>query len=328
MQFITGRFISQSIGLIAELGIADLLADGPMNAADLAARTDVNADALYRLLRAVSMVGVFTETAPKTFALTPMSETLRSGVHGSMRDMVLWLTSETNYKCWGDLKYSVKTGLPAADKVLGADTFEYFTKVNPAVGEIFNNAMTDFATESHSTAVAAYDFSGFKKIVDVGGGHGALISAILNATPGLQGVVFDLPEVVAGAPKLLAERGVADRCDTVGGDFFEGVPAGADAYVSSVVLHDWSDEKATTILSNIRKAMAPGGKVLSIDAVIPAGNEPYPGKIIDLEMLVMTPGGRERTADEWAALYAGAGLKLTRIIPTKSYTCIIEGEAA
>lgn len=327
MQFITGRFISVAVGLVAKLGIADFLAEGPKSSNDMAARADVNADALYRLLRTVSMVGVFTEVEPRVFALTPVGEVLRSGIPGSMRDMVLWITSETNYTCWGELEYSVKTGLPATDKVLGMQVFDYFTHKNPAMGEIFNNAMTDFATESHSTAVAAYDFSGFKRIVDVGGGHGALMSAILGANPNLQGIVFDLPEVVAGAPKLLAERGVADRCETVGGDFFESVPTGADAYVSSVVLHDWSDELACKILTNVRKAMNPSGKVLSIDAVIPAGNDPYPGKILDLEMLVMTPGGRERTAEEWSALYASAGLKLTRIIPTKSYTCVIEGEA-
>jgi len=201
-------------------------------------------------------------------------------------------------------------------------------KTNPAVGDVFNNAMTTFATESHATAVEAYDFSVFKKIVDVGGGHGALMAAILKVNPNLYGVVYDLPEVVAGTGKLLAERGVADRCEAIGGDFFESVPAGADAYISSVVLHDWSDDKAAIILTNMRKAMSPGGKVLTVDAVIPPGNDPYPGKVIDLEMLVMTPGGRERTADEFAALYAMAGLRLTRIIRTQSYTCVIEGEAA
>jgi len=329
MQFVTGRFISQSIGLIAELGIADFIDDnGPMSAADLAAKADVNADALYRLLRAVSMVGVFVEVSPKVFDLTELGKTLRTGTPGSMRDMILWITSDTNYQCWGDLRYSVKTGLPAADKVLGMPVFEYFFQKNPAVGEIFNNAMTDFATVSHSTAIEAYDFGQFKKVVDIGGGHGALMSAILMVNENVNGIVYDLPEVVAKTPELLAARGVADRCEAIGGDFFQSVPAGADCYVSSVVLHDWSDELACKILTNIRKAMAPGAKVLSIDAVVPAGNEPYVGKIIDLEMLVMTPGGRERTADEWKALYASAGLKLTKIVPTKSYTCVIEGEAA
>ena len=329
MQFATGRFVSQCVGLVAELGIADHLDDGPMSAAELAAKVDVNADALYRVLRALSMVGVFVETSPKVFELTEVGKTLRSNTPGSMRDMVLWITSDTNYQCWGELRYSVKTGKPAANKVLGTDdVFQYFFHKNPAVGDVFNNAMTDFATTSHATAVEAYDFGQFKKIVDVGGGHGALMSAILMVNENVNGVVYDLPEVVAKTPELLKARGVADRCEAIGGDFFESVPAGADAYVSSVVLHDWSDELACKILTNIRKAMAPGAKVISIDAVIPAGNEPYPGKIIDLEMLVMTPGGRERTADEWAALYASAGLKLTNIYPTKSYTCVIEGVAA
>jgi hypothetical protein len=329
MQFITGRFVSASVGVVAKLGIADLLANGPKTATYLAEHADVNADALYRVMRMLSMVGVFAETDPKTFVLTPIGDTLRSNVPGSMLGMALWITSPTNYDCWGELMYSVKTGQPAANKVLGVDNvFEYFFVKKLEVGEVFNNGMTTFATEAHSTAVEAYDFSVFKKVVDVGGGHGALMSAILRVNPNLHGVVYDLPQVIAGTHKLLAERGVADRCEAVGGDFFESVPAGADAYVSSVVIHDWDDERAVKILSNMRQAMAPGGKVLTIDAVIPPGNDPYPGKVIDLEMLVMTPGGRERTANEFAALYARAGLKLTRIIPTQSYTCVIEGVAA
>lgn len=329
MQLITGRFVSASVGVVAKLGIADLLSSGPKTASFLAEKTDVNADALYRVMRMLSMVGVFAETDPKTFVLTPIGDTLRSNMSGSMLGMALWITSPTNYDCWGELMYSVKTGLPAANKVLGVDNvFDYFFGQRPDVGEVFNNGMTTFATEMHSTAVEAYDFGQFKKIVDVGGGHGALMSAILKANPGLRGIVYDLPQVVAGTPALLAERGVADRCEAIGGDFFESVPAGADAYVSSVVLHDWSDDKASIILSNMRKAMNPGGKVLTIDAVVPPGNDPYPGKVVDLEMLVMTPGGRERTAEEFAALYASAGLKLTRIVRTQSYTCVVEGEAA
>jgi len=232
MQFIIGRFVSEAVGVIAKLGIADMLASGPKTADEMAAKADVNADALYRVLRATAMVGVLAETELRTFVLTPVGDTLRSNVPGSMLGMALWITSSTNYQCWGDLMYSVKTGLPAANKVLGSDVFEYMFHTNPEVGDVFNNAMTSFATESHSTAVEAYNFSQFKKIVDVGGGHGALMSAILHANPGLYGVVFDLPEVAAGAPKLLAARGVADRCEIVGGDFFESVPAGADAYIS------------------------------------------------------------------------------------------------
>jgi hypothetical protein len=328
MQFITGRLISQSIGVVARLGVADLLANGPKTAEDLASATDAHADSLYRVMRCLAMVGIFTELEPRTFALTPVGDTLRSNVHGSMRNMALWLTSEEHYRCWSEMAYSVRTGLPAADKVLGAQVFEYFRDTNRALGEVFNNAMTTFATESHSTAVEAYNFGQFKKIVGVGGGHGALMSAILAANPDVYGVVFDLPEVVAGAKKLLAERDVADRCETVGGDFFKSVPAGADAYVSSVVIHDWSDEKAAIILGNCRKAMNPGGKIILIDAVIPPGNDPHPGKVIDLEMLVMTPGGRERSAGEFAKLFEIAGLKLTKIVPTNSYTCVIEGESA
>jgi hypothetical protein len=328
MQLITGRFITESVGVVAKLGVPDMIADGEATAEHLASKTDMNPDAFYRVMRMLAMVGVFAETAPRTFALTPIGQTLRPNVPGSMLNMALWLTSPEHYKCWGELGYSVKTGLPAADKVLGKQVFDYFNEDNTALGEIFNNAMTSFATASHSTAVHAYDFSQFAKIVDVGGGHGALMSAILGANPSVKGVVYDLPSVVAGAPKLLAARGVADRCEAIGGDFFESVPPGADAYVASVVIHDWSDDKAAVILANCRKAMNPGGKVLLVDCVIPPGNDPYPGKAIDLEMLVMTPGGRERTAEEFTALFAKAGLKLTQIIPTMSLTCIIEGEAA
>jgi hypothetical protein len=328
MQLITGRFVSAAVGVVAKLGIADMLASGPKTADDMAKRADVHAESLYRVLRMLSMVGVLVETEPHTFALTPVGDTLRSNVPGSMLGMALWITSPTNYQCWGELMYSVKTGQPAADTVLGMPVFEYLFHENPDVGEVFNNAMTAFATESHSTAVEAYNFGDFKKVIDVGGGHGALMSAILKANPGVYGVVFDLPEVVAGAGKLLSERGVADRCETVGGDFFQSVPSGGDAYVSSVVIHDWSDEKAAIILSNIRQAMNPGAKVLLVEAVIPHGNDPHPGKVIDLEMLVMTPGGRERTANQFATLFAMAGLKLTRIVPTQSYTSVIEAEAA
>lgn len=328
MQLVTGRFVSEAVGVVAKLGIADMLANGPKTSMEMAERAGVNADALFRVLRLAAMVGVVSETEPRTFVLTPVGDTLRSDAPGSMLGMALWLTSSTNYKCWGDLMNCVETGEPAARKVLGMSFFDYATHANPELGEIFNNAMTAFATQSHATAVEAYNFGQFKKIVDVGGGHGALMSAILKANPEVYGVVFDLPEVVAGAPKLLAERDVADRCEAVGGSFFESVPAGADAYIASVVIHDWSDEKAVEILTNCRRAMNPGGKVILIEGVIAPGNGPSPGKILDLEMLVMTEGGRERTEEDFRAIFAAAGLNLTHFIATQAYTFVIEGEAA
>ena len=326
IQLATGHLVSSALQVVARLRIADRLASGPQPVQVLAADAGVQEDALYRVLRALASVGVFDEVAPRRFALTAAGTLLRSDVPGSMHPMALWISSPFHFKVYGELIHSVRTGQPAAEKVTGVPVFEYFPK-DPELSEIFNDAMTAFSNAVIPAALKAYDFSGIELLVDVAGGHGAVLTAILREYPTIRGVLFDLEHVVAGAKGLIAEARVGDRCRVESGDFFKAVPAGGDAYVMKHIIHDWDDERATAILRNIRTAMGEKrGRVILLESVIQPGNAPDFGKIIDLEMLAM-PGGRERTAEEFRALLAGAGFELTRVIPTESPLSVIEARA-
>jgi SAM-dependent methyltransferase len=229
------------------------------------------------------------------------------------------------WRPWGELHHCVKTGERSFDRIFGIPPFAYLAQ-NPAAAAIFDDAMTGWSMQNSMGVAADYDFSGIGTLTDVGGGHGYLLATILKANPSLRGVLYETPEVCAGAQARLAAEGVADRCRVAAGDFFASVPDGTDACILKSVIHDWDDAQATTILRNCRRAVGPGGRVLLAEMVIPPGNDPHVGKLIDLEMLVMA-GGHERTEAQFRDLLAGAGLPMTRIVPTAAPTCVIEGVA-
>ncbi len=317
-----GALMSQAVYVAAKLGVADLLAEKPRTVAELAAATETNRHALYRVLRSLASAGIFEETDPKVFALTPLAEPLRSDAPNSVRNGVIFMGEEWHWRVWGEMLYSVKTGKPAWGRVHGGEVFDYFG-VNPEQSEIFNRAMTDMSVTTAPAVVEAYDFSGIGTVADIAGGHGYLLAQVLKANPNARGVLFDVQPVLAGAGQLLEREGVSDRVEKVAGDFFARVPAAADVYMMKHIIHDWDDERAVMILRNVNEAMKRDGRVLLLEIIVPEGNEPHMSKVMDLEMLV-SPGGVERTAGEYRELLAAAGLRLTRIIPTKSPFSIIE----
>ena len=326
MQMLFGAQMQRSVCLAARLGIPDLLADRPQTAEEIAAKTGTHAPSLYRLLRTLASIGVFAEDAEEKFELTPISALLRSDAPGSVRDFAVMMGEEWIWQAWGELTYSVKTGGVAHEKAQGMGSFEFFQK-NAEAGKVFNAAMTNFTRAIIPAVVEACDFSPINRLVDVAGGHGLLLAGVLKANPHLEGVLFDLPFVIEGAGRLLEQEGVSQRVELVSGNFFESVPAGADAYMMKHIIHDWDDESSVKILRNICSVMNENGKVLIIEMVVPEGNDPHPSKALDILMLVME-GGKERTKDEYAKLLEASGLRLTKVIPTKSPYSVIEGERA
>jgi O-methyltransferase domain/Dimerisation domain len=325
MQLISGFKISACISVVAQLGIADLLAGGPKPVSQLAAAAQVNEDALYRVLRALASVGVFTETAPRAFANTPASELMRSGTRDSMRDVMIWMGDAFHFRVYAELMHSVKTGGTAVKKFTGSEAFEYFEQ-DKAEGELFNAAMTSFSAALMPAVLEAYDFGGLGTLADVAGGHGFALTSILQEHSDLRGILFDLPHVVSGAKPRIESLGLAGRCQIVAGDFFQSVPS-ADSYVMKNIIHDWDDARALTILKNCAGAMGGKGKVILIENVISPGNEPHFAKWLDIDMLTLA-GGRERTQAEFASLFSQAGLRFSRIVPTKSPVCVVEAVKA
>ena len=323
LQLATGYVVSTALQLAVQLGVADHLAAAPRTARELAAATGANEDALYRVLRALSSVGVFDEVAPRRFALTPAADLLRKDAPRSIHDLVLFIADPLHLRVYADAIESVRTGRPAAEVTLGMPVFEYFAK-HPEYSEVFNNAMTTFSGAIVPAVLEAYDFGSIGTLVDVAGGHGQLLTSILRQYPKMRGVLMDLDHVVAGAHRQVEAAGVSDRCQIVAGDFFKAVPPGGDAYVMKSIIHDWDDDRAAQILRSIHTAMGSArGIVLLLEGVIAAGNEPSLGKVMDLEMLLM-PGGRERSADEFRTLFDRAGFDLMRIVPTQSPVSVIE----
>ena len=316
-----GAMMTQALYVAAKLKIADLLAEKPVSVAELARATETHERSLYRVLRSLAGVGIFAETEPQTFTNTAYSEPLRSDAPNSMRDGAIFMGEKYHYNVWGEMMHSVKTGETAWKKTHGAEVFDYFNE-NAAEAEIFNRAMTAMSQGSAPAVVEAYDFSGIGTLADIAGGHGFLLAQILKANPNVKGILFDMPPVVASAPALLEKDAVKDRVEIVGGDFFNGVPT-ADAYVMKHIIHDWDDERSVKILQTIHRAMRDNGKLLIVETVVPEGNEPHFSKLIDLEMLT-SPGGAERTANEYRELLAQAGFELKRIVPTKSPMSVIE----
>jgi hypothetical protein len=327
LQIAGGAFLSQAIYVAAKLGIADLAADGPKHVSSLAESTGMDERSLYRVLRALAGIGVFTEAEPRTFANTPMAKALRADHPRSTRDMIIWMGEEPHWQVYGDMLHSVKTGKPAWDHVHGEPVFPYLFQTNTELGEIFNRAMTSYSEQSIPGVLAAYDFSGAGTVADIAGGHGRLLAAVLEANPAAKGILFDLPPVLAGAPEMLESHGVRDRVELVEGDFFTQIPVKADIYMMKHIIHDWYEDNCEKILRNIRANMPDDGRVLIIETVVPEGDVPHFSKVIDLEMLV-SPGGVERTATEFETLLENSGFRLTRIIPTQGMMSLIEAVKA
>jgi SAM-dependent methyltransferase len=328
LDLIVGYWVSELVHVVARLGVADVLKGGPKSPADLARAVGADPATLHRVLRALASVGVFVERKDGRFALTPLGATLRSDRPDSLRAFAIMMVDDYWFQAWSDLLQSVKTGQTAFDRVHGMKIFDYFGK-HPDKARAFGEAMTSISGTENPVVAAGYDFSKVRTLVDVGGSHGHLLAAILKANRKLKGVLFDLPQVLDQARNApyVNDKQIAGRIELAAGDFFQSVPAGADAYIMKYIIHDWDDDLCLKILGNCRRAMAPNGRVLVVDAVIPPGNDPHWGKLLDINMLV-GPGGRERTRSEFAQLFARAGLKVTRIIPTASPLSIVEGVSA
>jgi hypothetical protein len=313
LQMLTGFQISQALYVAARLGVADQLLDGPRSAGDIADAVGADPSSLRRLLRTLASLGVFAESEPGIFAVTPLGRTLAADEPGSVRDMALmWM--ETHYDPFARLIDTVKTGVTAADIHYGAPFFDWISQYPDQVSQ-FTGAMANLTAGLKAGAVAAYDFNGAGKIVDIGGADGALLAQILAGAPATTGVTFDLPHVIAEAAASIKAHGLGDRLGAESGDFFEAVPSGADTYLLSIVLHDWDDERAGQILKNIRTAAEPGATVIALEPVMPAGDVPPLSKLLDLTMLAMT-GGLERTEDEHRQLFERAGLNFHHVVAT------------
>jgi hypothetical protein len=318
-QSFAGSWITQALGVVAELAIADRLAGGPRTADELAEETGSDGCSLYRLLRALASVGVFTEGEDGRFALTPTAELLRTGVPGSQRYSAI-ITAGEIHAAWGELLHSVKTGEPGFQKRHGVSFFQYIL-ANPQRHAMYDSAMNEIHGPESEPMLDAYDFSGVSTVVDIGGGNGMLLEAILRRHPSIRGTLFELPEVAQRARASFANTDIADRLAFVGGDFFQTVPS-ADAFVLRHVVHDWQDADAEAILRNCRKAMRPEARILVIETVLPPGDQPCFGKWLDLMMLLV--GGRERTEEQYRRLFSAAGLRLSRIVPTAHEVSVIE----
>ncbi|HUN87638.1 MAG TPA: methyltransferase [Terriglobales bacterium] len=324
LQFSTGYMISAALYPVVKLGIPDILANGSRTVADLARETGTNEDFLYRVMRVLASVGIFAEHDLRSFALTAISELLCRNAPGSVRDQVLWMNNQFHFHVWSEMSHALKTGGNATEHLFGKPCFEVFAPGEEITTE-FNHAMTSISAGTIPAVLEAYSFFGIKTLVDVGGGHGKLISEILLQYPQMKGVLFDVGHVVAEAKPMIAQHGLADRLSTVAGSFFETVPHGGDAYIMQHIIHDWDDAKAITILKHVRRALenVVDGKLIILDGVVSPHSGQDFNKLIDLEMMLM-PGGRERTEAEFRELLARAGFKLTRVVPTKSIVAVIE----
>ncbi|UMB70781.1 acetylserotonin O-methyltransferase [Mycobacterium paraterrae] len=325
MEMVLGAWVAQAITAAANLGIADALADGPLTADQLASAVGADADAISRLLRALETRGIFRQRRDGRYELTPMADTLRSDADVSLSAWAQFMGSPQHREHWSHLPDAIRTGRAVIPDLRGKPFFEYMLD-EPEFADLFNGAMTSVSELAISSVIAGYDFSPYATIVDVGGGHGRLLSAILEAAPNSRGILFDLPNVVAGAPVILGKHGVADRVRIAEGSFFNDVPSGGDAYVLKSIIHDWADDDAVRILRNVRRAAAPGANVLLVETVIPRHHREFPGKWVDLEMLLVA-ASRERTAAEHADLMKLAGFRLTRVVETASPFGVVEAVA-
>lgn len=322
MGLITGYWVSQAVGVVAQLGVADQLSHGPRSNDEIAQAVGAEPQALYRVLRLLTSLGVFAEVTPRTFRLTPLGETLRSDAPDSVRNFAITETAPGHWLPWGRLLDSVRTGRPMTYETLGMSLFDWYAQ-NPDEADYFNAAMGNLSALVAGELVRVFDFSAVRTVADIGGAHGVLLAAILGANPTARGILFDLPHVIATARDAIDAQGLAERCELVSGDFFDAVPVGADLHLLKQIIHDWDDDQATQLLRNCHRALAPNGKLLLVEMVIPPDNRPSPAQAMDLNMLVVA-GGRERTEDEYRQLFQAAGFRLERLIPTQSPFSVIE----
>jgi len=318
----TGYWVSRIVFAAAHLGIADLLADGPRSAADLAGPTGTHAPTLHRLMRTLAALGILTEREAGRFALTPVGEALKTGAPGSARASILTIAGHLGWRAWEEILHSLQTGKTGFEKAFGKPAFDYLAD-HPDEAALFSETMIGFHGDEPPAVAAAYDFSRFKTVADIGGATGNLLAAILSRHAGPRGLLYDLPHVVKDAPGLLKARGVADRVTIVPGSFFETVPDGPECYVMSHVIHDWSEEQCLAILGHCRRVVPKDGRLLIVEMVLPPGDAFHPGKLLDITMLVM-PGGQERTEGEYAELLGKARFRLERVIPTASAVSLVE----
>jgi SAM-dependent methyltransferase len=324
---VISKWITQALGTVAELSIPDRLAKGARQCSEMAREAGVSEDGLYRLLRALASVGLFAESADRRFKLTGMGQLLRRDHRESLAGFARFVAHDSTWRPWGQLGYSVKTGMPAFDHVFNAPIFDHYSR-NPEAAAVFNGAMTSISAREARAASNAYDFKGVRVLMDVAGGHGVLLATILRRHKKMRGILFDLPHVASGAAATFDRAGITGRVRIETGDFFRELPPGADAIIMKHILHDWDDDSAKRILQACHRALGPRGKVLIVDPVVPPGNIPHYGKLLDLEMLVLTPRGRERTKTEFAKLLRGAGFRLSRVVATEGPLSIVEGAKA
>jgi O-methyltransferase domain/Dimerisation domain len=322
VQMARAHWLSSFVYVAAQMNLADRLAEAPKTAAELAQSMGYDARSLYRFMRTLAGLGFFTEDGGHRFSLAPLGEALRAGTAGSVRSSVLTVAGPLFTKSASELHYSIKTGKTAFEKVFGTPLFEWLAK-HPVEASMFSDTMVGLHGAEPDAVAKAYDFSQFETVVDIGGGTGNLLSAILSHHRKPRGILFDLPHVVRDATPLIKARGLTDRIAIETGDFFESVPAANGAYLLSHIIHDWSDAQCLTILGNCRGAMTPDSRLLIIEMVLPAGDTPHPGKMFDMVMLAL-PGGQERTEPEYRELLGKAGFRLTQVVPTRSAVGIVE----
>ena len=322
VQMAMAHWVSHIMYVAAKLSLADHLSGGPKSADELAGLTGTHAPSLYRLMRTLANLGILTEDRSHRFALTTLGDALKTGAPGSARASILTLAGDWMSRGWEQLLYSVETGKCGFEQSLGMPIFDWLAK-NPTEASLFSETMVGFHGAEPAAVAAAYDFSGLPTIIDVGGATGNLLTTILAGNSRSRGILYDLPHVVRDAPRLIQARGLADRVTIESGSFFERVPGGGDAYLLSHIIHDWTEQQCLTILGHCRRAMNSGSRLLIIEMVLPVGDTPHPGKMLDMMMLV-GPGGQERTEQEYGTLLGTAGLHLARVIPTASPASIVE----
>jgi len=316
-------WLSQAVYVAAKLGIADLLKDGPRNINDLAKATDTHPQSLYRILRALCSAEIFEEKPDCYFSLTPIANYLLSDIPDSMRSAAIMYGESWHWQPWGHLLESVKTGKSAFECVYDMNLFEYMQQ-NPEANRVFNAAMTSLSSLVEPTLIESYDFSSVHTLVDIGGGSGTLMLPLLRANLNMQGILFDLPHVITDFKDALESSGLGDRCTLASGDFFESVPTGGSLYIMKHILHDWDDERCIAILKNCHQAMTSPSRLLIIERIVSTGNQPDPAKLNDLEMMAVTPNGKERTELKFQALFHASGFTLVKIYPTDSPLYILE----
>jgi O-methyltransferase domain/Dimerisation domain len=322
IQMGTAYWASRVVYAAAKFGLADQIGAGAKSAEELAGSVCAHAPSLHRLMRTLASLGILTERTERQFALTDLGAALMTGAPGSARASLLTVGSHWFVGSFDNIIHSIQTGETGFEKVQGMPVFEYLAQ-HPEDASLFSETMVGVHGEEPPAVAAAYDFTAFETVVDVGGATGNMLAAILTRHARPRGVLFDRSHVVGDAPALLQSKGVIDRVTIEAGDFFETVPAGGNAYILSHIMHDWGEDQCLRILGHVRQAMKPDGHLLIVEMVLPAGDAPHPGKMLDMVMLVL-PGGQERTEAEYRSLLSKANFRLTRVVPTDSAVSVIE----